>query len=155
MSPVSVSTNTVPVAYKPLVAPTVPIVNPPLASVKLTAPNRAAFVPPATVPTSLLVLFSVKVPVPIRPKFPPWMAAVCVTAPGLSSVIDPIVETVLLISMFPFKFVVPSTLRRPFSITLPLVLNIGLLMNSPEPRPLNPEVPFNVMFPSSETIGFD
>ena len=66
--PVKVSTEMVPVAKIPLFVPTVPMVSPPLASVKLTDPILALDSPPAIVSTLLLVLFKVKVPVPCKPR---------------------------------------------------------------------------------------
>ena len=80
MSPLSVSTNTLPVAYSPLAAPTVPMVNPPLASVKLKEPIREPDVPPASVPTALLVLVSVKLPAPANARLVAVIAPVWVTA---------------------------------------------------------------------------
>ena len=80
-SPARVSTNTVPLECMPLFVPTVPMVNPPLASVKLNEPSLALLSPPASVATLLLVLFSVKVPVPCKPRLLAMMAAVWVTAP--------------------------------------------------------------------------
>ena len=57
------------------------MVNPPLASVKLNEPSLVALSPPAKVPTLLLVLFRVKVPVPCNPRLLATMGCVWVTAP--------------------------------------------------------------------------
>ena len=65
----------------PLFVPTVPMVNPPLTSVKLNAPSLEILSPPAKVTTLLLVLFSVKVPVLCNPRLFARSAAVWVTAP--------------------------------------------------------------------------
>ena len=80
-SPLRVSTNTVPLEYMPLFVPTVPMVNPPLTSVKLNEPSLVPLSPPASVVTLLLVLFRVIAPVPCKPRLLAEMAAVCVTAP--------------------------------------------------------------------------
>ena len=80
-SPARVSTSTVPLECTPLFVPTVPMVNPPLASVKLNEPSLVLLSPPARVITLLPVLFSVKVPVPCKPRLLAIMAAVWVTAP--------------------------------------------------------------------------
>ena len=80
-SPARVSTSTVPLECTPLFVPTVPMVNPPLASVKLNEPSLVLLSPPARVATLLLVLFSVKVPVLCNPRLLAMMAAVWVTAP--------------------------------------------------------------------------
>ena len=63
-SPTKVSTKTVPVDCIPVVLPTVPIVNPPLASVKLMFPTLVVLSPAAIVVTLLFTLFNVKVPDP-------------------------------------------------------------------------------------------
>ena len=65
----------------PLFVPTVPMVNPPLTSVKLNKPSLVVLSPPAKVPTLLLVLFRVKEPVPCKPRLLATMGCVWVTAP--------------------------------------------------------------------------
>ena len=92
MSPLSVSTSTLPVANNPLAAPTVPRVKPPLASVKLKEPIREPDVPPARVPIVLLALVSVKLPPPANARLVAVIAAVWVTAPEASIVRLPLVE---------------------------------------------------------------
>ena len=64
--PDSVSTRTVPVLVMP-VGLTVPMVNAPLFTT-FTLPSLVALLPPARVVMLLLVLVSVKLPVPCRPK---------------------------------------------------------------------------------------
>ena len=90
--PVKVSTEMVPEAKMPLLVPTVPMVNPPLASVKLKEPSLVPLSPPAIVATLLLVLFKVKVPVPCKPREVADNAAVCVTAPVACKFIALLVE---------------------------------------------------------------
>jgi hypothetical protein len=89
-SPVRVSTKTVPVAVMPVFEPTVPIVSPPEASVMLKEPNLMVLSPPASVPIALLLLFSVKVPVPLRFNPVAVNAAVWVTAPVASKLSIPL-----------------------------------------------------------------
>ena len=81
ISPINDSAKIVPVAVKPVLAPTVSMVKPSLASVKLTLPSFVALLPPAIVVIVFAVLFKVKVPVPFKLKLVAVNAAVCVTAP--------------------------------------------------------------------------
>ena len=73
-SPDCVSTNTAPVA---VIAPTV--IASELVNDKL--PSLLPALPPAKLSTLLLVLLSVKVPVPFKPRLAAVMAPVCVTVP--------------------------------------------------------------------------
>ena len=114
--PDSVSTRTVPVLVMP-VGLTVPMVNAPLL-MTFTLPSLVVLLPPANVVMLLLVLVSVKLPVPFKPKPAAEIAADCVTLPVANRL------TLLVVA------VNAPLIRRspPYKLTDPAMLVVELMV---------------------------
>ena len=79
-SPARVSTRMVPEPVRPVVLPTVPIVNPPETSMTCVVPSKVPTAPPAKVVKLLEILVRVKVPVPLSDNPAAIIGDDCVTA---------------------------------------------------------------------------